>query len=235
MSLAISSPILPPPPVPPDLLFLQPFSDLKPVPTSRDLLLSPSPSEISVLPLLEQFAVDVSAVQAASDQSSKSKALIVDEGLSSTADTLDDVQARRLVRSRSLPIHHGLRAEKCSSLVWVEVASRSKPKPKEPPSQSRSSVPVTNSKFAEEEELIYEAQRILRARLAAVGTSNPEPSASMSRKHARRKIRQQLYLLATSDTGDGSSNSTAVSVKNKDFGLASGGQAHSRSVHSQEA
>lgn len=184
---------------------------------------------------LEQIAVDVSAVQAASDQSSKSKPLTVDEGFSSTADTLDDVEARRLVRSRSLPIHHGLRAEKCSSLVWVEVASRSKPKPKEPPSQSRSSVSVTNSKFAEEEELIYEAQRILRARLAAVGSSNPEPSTSMSRKHARRKIRQQLYLLATSDTGDGSSNSTAVSVKNKDFGLASGGQAHSRSVHSQEA
>ncbi|KAL0762714.1 hypothetical protein Bca101_078865 [Brassica carinata] len=182
---------------------------------------------------LEQFAVDVSVVQAASDQSSK--ALTVDEGFSSTADTLDDVQARRLVRSRSLPIHHGLRAEKCSSLVWVEVTSRSKPKPKEPPSQSRSSVPVTNSKFAEEEELIYEAQRILRARLAAVGTSNPEPSASMSRKHARRKIRQQLYLLATSDTRDGSSNSTAVSVKNKDFGLASDGQAHLHSVHSQEA
>ena len=182
---------------------------------------------------LEQFAVDVSVVQAASDQSSK--ALTVDEGFSSTADTLDDVQARRLVRSRSLPIHHGLRAEKCSSLVWVEVTSRSKPKPKEPPSQSRSSVPVTNSKFAEEEELIYEAQRILRARLAAVGTSNPEPSASMSRKHARRKIRQQLCLLATSDTRDGSSNSTAVSVKNKDFGLASDGQAHLHSVHSQEA
>lgn len=184
---------------------------------------------------LEQIAVDVSAVQAASDQSSKSKPLTVDEGFSSTADTLDDVEARRLVRSRSLPIHHGLRAEKCSPLVWVEVVSRSKPKPKEPPSQSRSSVSVTNSKFSEEEELIYEAQRILRARLAAVGSSNPEPSTSMSRKHARRKIRQQLYLLATSDTGDGSSNSTAVSVKNKDFGLTSGGQAHSRSVHSQEA
>lgn len=122
---------------------------------------------------------------------------------------------------------------KSSSLAWVEVSRRSVPKPKEPPSLPHSHVLVTSSKFDEEEKVISTAQRILKARLAVVGTSNPEPSASMSRKHTRRKIRQQLYLFESSDTGDGSSNSGANSVKKKHFGLASGGQAPSRSVHSQ--
>ncbi|KAF2610553.1 hypothetical protein F2Q70_00010365 [Brassica cretica] len=57
----------------------------------------------------------------------------------------------------------------------------------------------------------------------------------MSRKHARRKIRQQLYLLASKDTGDGSIGSAAVSTKSPGFGLASDGHAPPRTVHSQEA
>lgn len=55
----------------------------------------------------------------------------------------------------------------------------------------------------------------------------------MSKKLARRKIRQQIYLLSSCDTGDGSSSS-AVLVKKKDLGLTSDGQAPPRSVHSQE-
>ncbi|KAJ4906794.1 DUF4283 domain-containing protein [Raphanus sativus] len=146
----------------------------------------------------------------------------------------DEANSRKLIRSRSLPSQRNCSGKE-SSLVWMEVASRSKPKPKEPPSPHVPPAPVTTSKFAEEEELISSAQRILRARLEAVGTSKDVPSTSMSRKHARRKIRQQLFLLTSGDSGDGFSSADAASIKQKVFGLASGEQASLRSVHSQEA
>lgn len=181
-------------------------------------------------------AVEVSSASPpVSGNPSKSKSPADDERFSSNANAMVDPQTSKLVRSRSLSVQRGVYSDKTSSSVWVEVSRRSVPKPKEPPSPSQSHVLVTSSKFAEEEEVISTAQRILRARLAAVGTSNHEPSAAMSRKHTRRKIRQQLFLLETSDTGDGSYISGANSAKNKHFGLASGGQATSRSVHSQEA
>lgn len=182
-----------------------------------------------------QAAKSVSVFHQDSEKPSNSKPPDENERFSSNIDAIAESQTSNLVRSKSLPVQRSAQSEKSSSLAWVEVSRRSTPKPKEPPSQPESPVLVTSSKFDEEEEVISTAQRILRARLAAVGTSNPEPSASMSRKHTRRKIRQQLYLFDTSDAGDGSSSSGANSVRKKDFGLASGGQAPARSVHSQEA
>ncbi|CAH8337968.1 unnamed protein product [Eruca vesicaria subsp. sativa] len=193
MSLAISSPMLPPPLVPPDLLFLHPSSDLESVAPAYARCRSPS------------------------------------------APVFEKSPPPPLARSRSLPAYHHSRSENSSSLAWVKVSKRSEPKAKDPPSPQRSPVLVTNSKFDEEEEVISTAQRILRARLNAVGTSIPDTSTAMSRKHARRKIREQLYILSTSDTGDGASFSTAGSAKNNNFGLASDEPVLSRRDHSQEA
>ncbi|KAF8044608.1 hypothetical protein N665_7513s0001 [Sinapis alba] len=142
---------------------------------------------------------------------------------------------RPLTRSTSLPSSCGLRAAKAPSKAWVEVAQRSKIRSKGSPPRGVSDALVTNTQFAEEEELISTAQRILRDRLASVTATNMESSTSMSRKHARRKIRQQMSLLASSDSDDGSSFSTAVSAHPARLGLASGGQAHSRLAHSKEA
>lgn len=160
-----------------------------------------------------------------------------DQRSSTSGNPSVEAASMSLVRTKSLPLYKELSQKKPSLLEWVEVANRSSPKLKLGSSSSKASsvVPITSSQFAEEEEIISSAQRILRHRLAAVTVSNSVHSTSMSRKHARRKIRQQLYLLALKDTGDGSIGSPAVSTKSPGFGLASDGHAPPRTVHSQEA
>lgn len=142
-----------------------------------------------------------------------------------------------IARSKSLPIQSGVRGDKSPELAWVEVSHRSKSKSRSKGSPSRDvvAVPILNSQFAEEEELISTAQRILRNRLAAVTPANLESSTVMSRKHARRKIRQQIYSLTSNDTGDGPLSPATVSSQLARFGLASGGQGLLPFVHSKEA
>lgn len=98
-------------------------------------------------------------------------------------------------------------------------------------------VPVSSAKFAEEEELISTAQRILRARHANLENTVSGNSTTLSKKQKRRKIRQQIYMLSCSSEGDhvSSSSRSSSNGNTEGFSLASGGQAHPRSVHSKEA
>lgn len=96
--------------------------------------------------------------------------------------------------------------------------------------------PVTNDKFAEEEELIAAAQSILRDRLAAINSEPPEHSTVNSRKHARRKLRQKIYLMTSCSDSENSISVASVSKNTADnFGFASDDQRRSRPVHPKEA
>ncbi|KAF8048205.1 hypothetical protein N665_2609s0002 [Sinapis alba] len=150
----------------------------------------------------------------------------------------------KLSRSQSLPLDKGSESVLSSSNKWIYVASRSKPQHVRSTSMKQISSPIhiSNAKFAEEEELIAAAQNILRCRLAAVDAKKPGVSSSRSRKHARKKIRQKLSMLDSSDSGSGSapangdnSSASIPKVVSSGFGKASGGQALTRSAHSSEA
>lgn len=144
---------------------------------------------------------------------------------------------RKMERSKSLPIPHSTCSQQSLPSEWQYVAVRSKPfKEKQPPSPVQEmDIPVSNAKFAEEEELISAAQRILRDRLANLENMAPGVS-KVSKKEARRKIRQDLYLLScSSEGGDSSSSASITKGGSKDFSLASDGQMHSHVAHSLEA
>ncbi|KAL0866064.1 hypothetical protein Bca101_045182 [Brassica carinata] len=156
--------------------------------------------------------------------------------ISSTPLPSPSLKKRQMERSKSLPLSPPTSSHQSPSSEWQYVAVRSKPsKSKEPPSPVQEVVvPVSNAKFAEEEELISTAQRILRDRLSNLENQAPGTS-KISKKEARRKIRQNLYLLScSSEGGDSSSFVSIPKGGTKDFSLA-GGQAQSRAAHSQKA
>lgn len=146
---------------------------------------------------------------------------------------------RKVERSKSLPPNLSFGLDLSASSGWKYVAKRSEVlKSKEiPPLGPERNDPISNDKFAEEEELISAAQCILRSRLAAIDSNVLENSTINSRKHARRKIRQKMFLLASCSGSDQNSSSFASVSKDKEinFGLASDEQRRSRSAHSQEA
>ncbi|CAG7897095.1 unnamed protein product, partial [Brassica rapa] len=117
----------------------------------------------------------------------------------------------KLSRSLSLPHIPAASESKEDSDIssthgWTRVIHRSKP-PKGtsasgsgPSKKKTSSAPLLNSHFAAEEEVIQKAQAILRNRLSALESKPPEGSTSGSRKHARRRLRQKIYLLTSSSS-----------------------------------
>ncbi|KAL0728626.1 hypothetical protein Bca4012_024719 [Brassica carinata] len=141
----------------------------------------------------------------------------------------------KIERANSLPLPSPSPTDQSSSSGWCFVVKRSgvSKKTAHPPSPSEPIVPVTDAKFAEEEELISAAQCILRSRLTAIDTSAPENATSLSKKRARKKIRQKMHLLSRGSGQDNvSASSTLVmSGVGKKFGLALGEQAPPRSAH----
>lgn len=151
--------------------------------------------------------------------------------------------SEKLTRSVSMPSVPPAPASKedndiSSSNGWTQVAYRSKP-----PATSLSpvsgslkiprSAPLSNSHFAAEEEIIQKAQSILRSRLTVLESKPPEEAPSGSKKHARRRLRQKIYLMTSSSSGNhlDSEDSNSESA----LAPASVGQAHRCSVQSGEA
>ena len=102
-----------------------------------------------------------------------------------------------------------------------------------PSKKKTSSAPLLNSHFAAEEEVIQKAQAILRNRLSALESKPPEGSTSGSRKHARRRLRQKIYLLTSSSSENHVDSEASTSVPS--FAPASAGQAPRCFVQSGEA
>lgn len=150
-----------------------------------------------------------------------------------------DPPDRKLVRSQSLPVESPSAENQAASSGWIRVADRSKTRKSKQTSSTghRKTSPISSSKFAEEEEMISAAQGILRSRLAALSEKNRQQGSTTSRRQQRKKIRQKIELLTSASDNDLSSASLAsVSrVPTNTFGLASGGQSHSRSAHLPEA
>lgn len=124
-----------------------------------------------------------------------------------------------------------------SSNDWTEVAYRSKLPPKSSTSgcgslKAPNPIPLSSDDFAAEEEIIQKAQSILRSRLTAMESKPPEGLPSGSKKHQRRKLRQKIYLMTSSSSGDLESE-----VPDSESALppASVGQAPQCSVQSGEA
>ncbi|KAL0896402.1 hypothetical protein Bca101_080363 [Brassica carinata] len=145
----------------------------------------------------------------------------------------------KLGRTSSLPLPSSSseKIEDASSQGWTLVANRSKiPSPSQAKGPvAKPSAPISNAQFAEEEILIKQAQDILRNRLAAVEAGSLDPSAPFSRKKARKRIRQKLYLFPSTGSDKGSTFVKKHSSPPVAFGLASVGQASSRSVPPNEA
>lgn len=125
-----------------------------------------------------------------------------------------------------------------SSSGWKEVGKKPEvAKGKDISPQASGNGTISNTKLAEEEELISAAQCILRKRLDAIDSKAPGTSTANSRKHQRRKIRQEMYALSSCSENDDRSTSSASVSKRKasNFGSAFGGQRRSRPAHSKEA
>ncbi|WZZ43581.1 hypothetical protein YC2023_039840 [Brassica napus] len=115
---------------------------------------------------------------------------------------------RKVERTRSLPLNYNSISGHLLPSGWQYVAKRSEGIKEKASSSQKVVVPVTNAKFAEEEELISAAQAILRNRLANLESNPPAHSTSLSKKQARRKIRQNLYMLSLGSEGDQLSTSS---------------------------
>lgn len=150
----------------------------------------------------------------------------------------------KLSRSLSLPHIPAASESKEDSDIssthgWTRVIHRSKPSKGSlvsgsgPSKKKKSSAPLLNSHFAAEEEVIQKAQAILRNRLSALESKPPEGSTSGSRKHARRRLRQKIYLLTSSSSENHVDSEASTSVPS--FAPASAGQAPRCFVQSGEA
>ncbi|CAA7024779.1 unnamed protein product [Microthlaspi erraticum] len=118
-----------------------------------------------------------------------------------------------LVRSTSLT-----HFPRCSSLDpssggWLRTVKRSKVRldvSSHPGSVGiRSKLPVTESQFAEEEELINEAQAIIRRRISVLKAASPKKKSTALRRNARKIQRQKQLLLSCSEP-DGVDIETSV-------------------------
>lgn len=114
------------------------------------------------------------------------------------------VHSSGLHRSISLPLCEDEDCEGSSSGGWIRVARRSKPPITDlvPTSVHH----VTSSQFRNEEDIIQVAQQVIRNR-CSVNESIP------SKRKARKKQRNTLYLLSTESTGSASSSSVASPAK----------------------
>lgn len=192
------------------------------------------------LPIVNSAAHSPLSADPAKAASHASLAISSEKGSSSKSASHEfgaSYRQRKVERTRSLPLNYNSISGHLLPSGWQYVAKRSEGIKEKASSSQKVVVPVTNAKFAEEEELISAAQAILRNRLANLESNPPAHSTSLSKKQARRKIRQNLYMLSLGSEGDQLSTSSTSDAHGgtECFSLASGGQAHSRSAHSQEA
>ncbi|KAF3506158.1 hypothetical protein F2Q69_00009520 [Brassica cretica] len=170
-----------PPPVPPDLFFLQPLDFVSPPssplrhsdPILHETNHSLTPSRVTPIPLA---VLDDEVDDAREEGEITPTKTGVGLAPESNSENLT------LQRSRSLPSSYSSTPSKYphnyrpSSSTWIKVVHKSSPPKASTNSDAgrrTSPVAITNSQFAEEEELIKSAQAIIRGRLANID-KNPQ-------------------------------------------------------------
>lgn len=145
-----------------------------------------------------------------------------------------------LVRAKSLSALPPLDSDsgQSSSVGWTKVTRKSKVSQVRnrnlmASSGTKKASHLSDSRFAEEEELISAAQAILRKRLVALDGDTGN-AAQTSKKHERKKLRQQMYLFASASESVPTltSNASLSRVPVIGFGSASDGRALPRHAHS---